>query len=371
MDTSKALELIGQSEHVGLLLPQNPGLDLLVSAEITSRALEEQGKQVGLLSSLDPSSVLQHTFPRLSSRSILPREFIVSLDTSSNPISQLRYEKEDGKLHVVFSPKSGPLSQKLVSFKDGKTLCDCVMAFGIENIEEENAFPDPAFLSETSIINVDNSGKNKLYGEANLVDQEKIALSHIAYEFTSKLTQRPLSPDAATLVLGAILKMSDHFRLPGTTSDTFLVASELTRIGADLVRAQELSREEKEKREINLLQLLGRASVRSRLDGVKNVLWSFLTIEDFEKTGRTPQDLGSVIEHMRKEFPSHSISTLLWQNPEENSVRALLAGNKEILEKIRLGGAGTFRSPHLAITASFPTFKEAEEILGSLLEGVL
>lgn len=365
MDTAKAIEFLEKCEHLALLLPPEPGLDCLASAEALSSALERKGKRFGLFFPVAREHIAQpELFAKLTVSPALPKEFIISLDTSSTPVSQLRYEKTEDKIDIIFSPKENFISADAVSFREGKTLCDGAVAVGIADLESLPGLT-PQFLSDTPILNIDVSAENKNYGEINLVSPEKSSLAEIAYDFITALSQDPLPKSSATLLLAAILRETNHFTAR-TSADTFMTSSELMRLEADLGQAQEIARGAKSP---GLVQLLSRASVRSRLE--KGVLWSFLTSEDFEKTGRTPEDIPQVINHVDQEFPPRTVAALLWQNPEDNMVRATLAGERRILETMAERGAGKFQNPHLLILAPFGSFREAEEILSSLLASVL
>lgn len=370
MDTSKLLSFFENARHIALLLPEEADFDCLASAEVLVGALQKKGKQVGFLYPYSANKKIRpEIFPQISSSPALPKEFVVSLDTSSSAVAQLRYEKEADRIDIVFSPKDRPLSQNSVSFREGKMLCDAAVAIGVTDVEDLKNIP-PQFPTQTPILNIDNTAENKSYGEVNLVNPEKLSRAEIVYEALAGLASLDtLGKDSATLILAAVLSKTANLASPATAPDTLICASELMRLGAELKSAQELWKDPALKSP-NLVQLLGRASVRSRFDENSGILWSFLTAEDFEKTQRTPQDAGEVLGHLVQEFPPHRIAALLWQNPEDRMIHATLAGERRALEILEEKGSGTFQSPYLLINASFQSFREAEEIVGSLLENI-
>lgn len=368
MDIAKSLELIEKSNHIALLLSPEPDFDMLASAEVIMDVLEARGKIVGLACELKKELLSDlDQFPKISSSPVLLKEFIVSLDTAHHPISQLRYEKEEGRIDIIFSPQKGPIGKEAVSFRDGKALCDLAIAIGIAN-PETLELPTPEFLSETPIINLDISPENKQYGEVNILDRQKGSLAELAYDFLTSLSSSPIATRQADILLAAIVRKSDHFRAASTAADTLLTASELMRLGAELVKTKNFSSNNQPPA---LVQLAGRASVRSRLDDPRGILWSFLTAEDFEKTGRTSEDVPYVLGHLTSQFPPHRAIALLLQEPESGSVRAALAGGQPLLSALEQRGAGKYSSSHLLLHARFETFKEGEEIIASLLEEVL
>ncbi len=378
MDTTKFVDLIEKSHHIGLVLPTQPDIDALASAEALMATLATKSKKVGLLN----STPLENTenFPTLSSAPRLLREFIVTLDTTMAPISQLRYEKHDEKIDIIFSPKEHSPEEKMVSVRQGKVLCDCAIVLGVSNIDSlQNVDVNPEFFTETPLINIDSASDNKHYGEVNLVS-EKSSLSEVMYELLLQLNPEPLPKTTSSLLLTAISSKTHHFQTK-TTAETLLIASELMRLGAELPQntpttppAAQTEAPEKPyapPQDISLLQLIGRASVRSRSDEYQKVLWSFLTAEDFEKTSRTPEDLTHVFSSMERDFPIHTLITLIWQDPVSRIIRATLLGSRVILERLEMSGKGNFQRPYLTLSTEYQTFLEAEEHIRALLQEVL
>lgn len=367
MENSKAIELIEKSERIGMVLPRDPNIDTLASVEVFWRVLEERGKIVGLLGNEAKKSVFPNLFKKVAAGSVLPKEFIVSLDTAQSPVGEMRYEKGDGRIDIVFSPKHLPIHPDTVSFREGRVRCDLLVAFGVQDLEKDAAdINTPELFTQTPIINIDRSGKNQNFGEVNLLAPNMSSLAEIVYELTAALTQAPLSSELATLLFGAMVAETDHFKTDATNAETFRIASELLRLGADRGTAKKLFENQQS---LPLLQLYGRAAVRSRIEENSGMVWSFVTTEDFEKTGRTERDIPEVLEHIESSFPAHRIAALLWQNPEEKVIRAILAGNRGTLESIASRGEGAFQSPHLVLTATFEDFRAAETGVRALLEG--
>lgn len=370
MDTTKAAELIDKSEYVGLLLPQEPSLDCLLAGEVLTKILEDKKKKVGILGTLknghETAGPSLHT--RLANNPELPQEFIISLNTKTSPVSQLRYEKGEENLEIILSPQRISLSPQDVSFRNGKTLCDCVISLGVEDLESLNdpLRVEPQILTETPVVNIDSSLDNKNYGEANLVKNCPIA--EIVYGLFQALERRPPEPEEATLLIAGILNKTEGLSSKNLHPDTLLALSELMRAGGDYEKAMEISRSGKP---ISLLQLIGRATVRSKMDHNTGVFWSFLTPEDFEKTGRTNQDIPYVIKTLQKEFSPKRLLTLLWQGPESGLVYTTVTGDESVVSALYDRVGGTFQSPYLLLSTSFADFREAEDSITLLLSEVL
>lgn len=370
MDTQKALELLEKSEHIALLLPSQPDTDCLASAEVTARVLAAKGKTVGFLASSGSSHPTPVIFKTVLARPPMTKEFVVSLDTASSPISQLRYEKHEDRLDIVLSPKTSPIRQQSFSFRDGNLQCDCIMAFGISDIESMESHPEiePRIFTEIPTINIDTSGENRLWAEANLVAPDKASLAEITHSLLSSFNHAPIGGETATLILGGIMAAHNSFEMSNIGADTMGAVSLLLSNGASWSEARDMAHVSQP---LELTQLASRASVRSKEDASHNVLWSFLTNEDFEKTGRAASDLAFVFRHLSGLFPRHASRVLLWQDIGDKSVRATLQADAPVLEMISSREPGVFRSPHLELTRHFSSFQEAEERVASLLKEVI
>lgn len=368
MDLTKAIELLEKSEHVGIFLMRDASFDSLAAAEVLARTLSTQGKKVGLLGERDKNAAAGKSFFRmLASSSGLPKEFVISINTDVSPISQLRYEKSESGIDIVLSPKSSAVAKESLSFRDGKIICDCAIAIGVAEIDMLSGLPglEPEFFTQVPIVNIDTAERNKNYGEINLVAPGKNSASEIVYELLSALKGSPPDEDTANLILAGIISETGGFRSQSTTPDALLAASELARCGAQPHIAFSMVGDQIP---LNVLQLAGRASVRSRLDEDRGVLWSFITAEDFEKTGTGSADISKVLSRLDASFPVHRLTAALWQDQLDKTVHTTISGEKPILEEIRERNGGEFRSPHLELSRTHPSFREAEDALTTLFK---
>lgn len=334
------------------------------------RALREKEKDVGFLCNPDILKPFLHPHKKilvaLDTGTHLSREFIVSVNTAHTPVSQLRYEKLEEKIDVIFSPKSAPLDATAVSFRNGKIQCDCAIIIGVERVEslEESMDADPEFFTETPLINIDNNARNTGYGEVNLLDTHRATLSEIAYQTLTQILHQPLNANDATILLAGITSSTKGFTSPSTNADTFLAVSELMRLGA---KREDVFTPIEPQNPLSLIQLVGRASIRSRIDEEKNILWSFLTIEDFTKTNRTPEDIPAVLERLDREFPNIRVKTALWQDPETQLVHVALLTEDKILEAVQEQTRGEYRKSCFIISSTFTNFREAEDAVKNIL----
>lgn len=367
MDLTKAIELLEKAEHVAILLPPKSGIDHLASAEILVSFLSGRGKRVGFFSSPIASAAPHaHGFPMLALAHPLLREFVVSVATVHTPISQLRYEKRDEVVDIILSPKHLALREEQVHFRDGKYLCDAAILLGVEDGESvgDAVRASPEFFAETPLVNIDISPKNKRYGEANLIDEKRASVSEIVYELTAGMSETPLPPEQATLLLAGIIEATRDFTTSDLKADTLLTASELMRLDASLVEARKLIYAMLPRA---LAQLANRAAVRSKKETDTGVFWSFLTPEDFGKTGGTPAMIPDVLLRLSATFPGEEFIALVWQDALQVPVQVIFAGEHPMLSELALHGEIIRNGAMTTLATPFSSFREAEEKIHTTL----
>lgn len=373
MDTelAKAKDLLAKSEHIALLLPDKPDMDCMAAAEAIARACETRGKHAGFLPGVQyEAGSFPDVFAAILNPAPLTREFIISIATSRIPVAELRYEKHDDRVEIILSPKTLPIREDSLSFREGKVQCDCLIALGIADLESipHREGIAPEFFTETPIIAVGNDTAHKKYGEVNLVSSPATPLSEVAYGIAAGALGAKPDADTATLLYAGIMRRTDYFRAP-VGKDTHKTVSDLLALGADQRRARMLA---DSTRPFALTQLVARASVRSKEDPAGNaVLWSFLTAEDFEKTGRNPADADDVLRALRNVFGERRVSILLWQDPHMKRVHAALTGDAAVLDAMSAREPGSRQDTSLMLVGDFESFIAAEERLATLLREIL
>ena len=371
MDFSPAIQLIDRAKHIGLVLPPRPDTDALASAEVIARFLIARNVYTGIMGQIDPLvSDRDIMLPVLTSLKPLTKEFIISLDTTAAPISQLRYERIDGRIDIILSPSSYSMPQDNTSFRQGNIQCDCVIALGIDDIKQidTSAYAaNPLFFSEIPTISMSISQKHTAYGKINLVDPSLSSLAELTYCFLTSFPDYHIPEENATLLLSGVLYRTRDFALL-VNANTLLTTHKLIELGAQYNIAHSFSNTHKPPA---LVPLLGRALARSRLDGKKGIVWSCVTQGDFLTTGHLPQDMGHVLHHVRKEFPHARACILLWQYPDSQEIRASIAADEELLEHIHEKKRGAYTETYIELTDTYDSFLHAEDAVIALLDRVL
>jgi hypothetical protein len=114
--------------------------------------------------------------------------------------------------------------------------------------------------------------------------------------------------------------------------------------------------------------LLGRLMVRSREDAEIDTLWTFITREDFTRTGSTPAEIRPLVETFSRIASLPRIAAIFWQHNEHAATEGVLWSSDEAtLRRLReeLGEIEN-NSPFVPL-GSFANFIDAETRIRKLL----
>ncbi len=366
----RATTLLERAEYIAIVLPHAADLDVLCAAEAIAQTLEDTGKYIGFVAPPYGNSIapVPQMLSHIQRSPQMLKEFIISIDTNGSPIGELRYEKREGVLEIMLSPKSSPIQENTVSFSEGRTQCDALIAIGVKSrdssefqVAAEAGIPDGC-----PVINMDTSKENTRYGDANVVDPAAATMSELAYVFAQDVLRRAVAPEVATVLLAGITHQTRRFSA-NTSADTFRTVSELIEKGADLGKTYDVGAP---KFSLERLQLFGRAAVRSKTDHSRNILWSFLTAEDFAKTRATPEDIPLAAAHLAEEAPGTSGIVLLWQEAERAPIRGVVSALDMITRALVASGEATLNSTTAKLNRTYTSFQDAETNIAALLDTV-
>ena len=91
-----------------------------------------------------------------------------------------------------------------------------------------------------------------------------------------------------------------------------------------------------------------------------------LTKDDFDKTGTHPKDITFVLQHIEEHFALPENFVLLWQHPEENSVRIIYKNSSAPADEKNFEPS-VFKEDYYSLKQSFSSFQEAEEAVHQIL----
>lgn len=117
------LALAEKSERIAILL----GDSSRQSDFLAAQALRERlGSKAVLVNAPDD---LQRRWDRMFERDDARKEFAISLDINQNPVEELRYEKDGGKLRIFLTPQK-PITKESFELEERYTASDMIIALG-------------------------------------------------------------------------------------------------------------------------------------------------------------------------------------------------------------------------------------------------
>ena len=151
-------------------------------------------------------------------------------------------------------------------------------------------------ISSTPLwVCIDHHKSNEGYADLNLIDPSRPATGQILAEgfLAEGIT---ITPEMATNLFAAISTDTGSFQYEGTDAETFEVAAELIRRGANVA---ELSRSLYESQPRRRLELLRHALVNARFSCKDQVASFALSLADVQALGIIPEDNEGIIDNLR------------------------------------------------------------------------
>lgn len=386
---NEAAELIKKAKRIGVVLPDIVDGDSLSSAYGLLHILQGAGREVTLFFSKPIPQPYQFLAPAAEKKSAaaphthktgLQHDLIISINTAEHPIQEVRYEKDNGIFSVIISPKNGNITKENVEFYSGTMPIELFVAIDIASPDElpESFNEHLENFSKKPVIAVTQKATDEFFSDATICTGNN-SIAESIYLLAEKLGYA-VSQEAATWLLCGIIEKTKNFSSDAPNEQTLSVASSLVTRGADKTTiTKNLFPKKKETGKKNshesspthnLLQLWGRALVRSRYDETRRVIWSFIPQDDFAKTKTASSDIVFVIKKMAEHIPDSRLGVFLLENPHKNHVRAVISQRDAALEeKITraFGDAIEKKQGLLIFKNAFPNFIEAENCLLALL----
>ncbi|MBI4134612.1 MAG: hypothetical protein HY471_00690 [Candidatus Sungbacteria bacterium] len=363
----QAKKITDQSARIFLVLAPAPSVDVITAAEMISRRLRSAGKEPYGSGIRPPHGWEFLPISTLTEPPAKGRDLLVTVNTRDTPLGELRYEKQNGAVVIVLSPKEKAIPASAVTVSEGAAKTDCIVTIGVESLDTLGDLfqKNPRLFFETPIIALDDSERNDKHGEVNLVDTKAGSITEIAWQLASLISPGSMNKEEATLVLAGILEKTRNLGKETIPSHTFLLAAECVNRGAK--RDQIVARLARTER-FPLLQLAARALARSRMLETQKTLLSILTADDFAATETTPDDTGGAIRHMENQLRGIERILLLWQDPTHREVRAVLLSHRaHELTALRRSREASIEGDLLVFHEPFSSFIAAENALIPLL----
>ncbi|MBI5412056.1 bifunctional oligoribonuclease/PAP phosphatase NrnA [Candidatus Peregrinibacteria bacterium] len=201
------------------------------------------------------------------------------------------------------------------------------------------------FDKSLETVNIDHHRSNELFGKHNLVVPDAPSTTMILAELFKTLGI-PVDRSMATSLLTGIYTDTGSFMHSNTTPETYRMAAELLRRGANL---RQISKEIFNTTPISTLRLWGMV-LKNITQTNDNVTMSVVSQKDFERAGADPSEMSGVIDYVNS-VPGAKYSVILTEQGEK--VKASLRTLRDDVDVAQIasqyGGGGHIKAAGFSI----------------------
>jgi len=156
------------------------------------------------------------------------------------------------------------------------------------------------------IINIDHHVTNEFYGQINFVNTGASATAELVYEYFTH-NRISITPKMSTHLLIGLITDTDNFTNSATTPSALAIAGELVRLGANYKLINHHTQKDKS---LNLLKLWGVALSRLTKNEKNDLVYTYLTKDDFSKYGIDEKE-GEGLANFMNNIDGANISLIL------------------------------------------------------------
>lgn len=366
-ELDKARAIIEKAGRVLVALPFSGSADHLAAAELILLHMRRLEKEISLSPIAPfPQELSSLPFAALK-RGLAPsRDLSITLDTDSYPINELRYEKENGTLIVLITPKERSIPPEAVKVKEAGPKADAIITVGLNTLSDLGDFfeKNPRLFFETPVVAIGVSETHDRHGEANLVDPARSALSEIAWELIRHIGETSLSRRDSTLILTGIYANNKNVeRAP----ETLRLIAACLETGAEEATVKQLFHTMPTLKEI---QLAGRAAARTREESA--LIISLITAGDFLITRTNTESIEVVATSLTELLRGKKVLLLFWQHPLTQNISFCLASrDTATATSISESIPGNWRNTTFFGEETFASFEAAEGAILSHIKSAI
>lgn len=153
----------------------------------------------------------------------------------------------------------------------------------------------PLIARARRIVDIDHHVTAGAFGDIRVLDAHAASTAEIVYALLQTL-EVPITPEIATCLFTGIITDTGSFRFQNVTPNTLRVAAKLLEAGAPPAH---ISENVFENRTFAATRLLGQAlsALAQTPDG--KIIWTHITLQDFQALGATDQDTEGVVNYVR------------------------------------------------------------------------
>lgn len=233
--------LLISAKSVVIILPPDPGKDLVAAGVSLHLSLKESGKvsQIGCGTEVHVNDSIEGVSD--ISDTIGSRNLIISFDYQEEDLDRVDYDvRDDGKFYLSVKPKTGSPVPDIgnVKYSYSGASADLVIVLGVKSLEELGKIyaDEKNYLDNADIISLNNSLHPSSF-TGHLYHQGLRSLSELVSQFIEENDLKTNSILAQNL-LDQIYESSNGLADSRLTADTFTTIAFLMRSGAKLPQNQ-------------------------------------------------------------------------------------------------------------------------------------
>lgn len=366
----QALDLIQKSKNILIALPESLNGDSLGSALALQEALKKLNKKTEIACADSVPEKLKFLAGAANIKKELSslRDFVISIDTSQNKISRLRYETTNNILKIFLATPQ-KIEQRDIKLEPGPFYYDLVITLDAPDLESLGQIfvGHSELFFNKSILNIDHQAGNEYFGEVNLVEPTAAACAEVVANLIEKIGQDIIDAPIATSLFTGLIVKTNCWQNAKATPQALNLASILITKGAD---QETIIKYLYKTKPLNCLKLWGRLLGKLEFNEQQKIAWLFSQKEDFTDTNTTPNDLPFVLDELYDLFPMINLAVVFWQS--DDGVWALAQSkNTERLQKIATEMGSSIKNNRLLIKSDQASFSGAKDKLAILLNSLV
>lgn len=338
--------LLSQSNHILILLGQNPSGDAIGSAWALSFFLRKRKVEAIVAVADKDEFVKRYSFLPAPEQLIDDisgsRDFMLAFNTKHNAIMNIRTEQDEEETRIFITPQKGSIDPRDFSFIPAKFKYDLVIVLdspdkeSLGKVYEEN----PDIFYEVPVVNIDHHNENDNFGQVNIVDLTASSTAEILAGVFSSIDPNGVDETIAKCLLTGIIESTNSFQKKNTTPKALQLSAMLMSKGAD---QQEIIRYLYKTQPFHLLKLWGRIMARLIWEESVQLVWAPVFLDDFVQSRSNPKDIPLILEKIKENYSAGKIFMILYNDTPDSSRGIIKCVNHELLKRVAQQLEGTIR----------------------------
>lgn len=266
---------------------------------------------------------------------------------------EISYSDDGQNISININSAKEEISKDSVIFKNNPPKADAVFYFTPANDQIQTKISLPEEKSKVIVLHL----------------EKEQTISEQVFEIISKagLNNDLEKTGVPNLLLASLVLETNYFK-NNFSEKTANLLGELLRLGADKNKIDKIA----SNKENSFVRLLGRAMARTSINEPTKSVWSFISLQDLEKTGNENADndfFRKIALKIKEMSATQPVFVLLWQK-KEGVFGIILAEHAEMAEKLKLLLPAKSKNG-LLFCGRYNNFTEAEMKIQNALKEVV